>query len=186
MLNVELINRWIEEGRQKELADEGWHDDATFAGWLNLAKTQTKGKIGTLVVGAYYEDQGFAVEYIESKNLSGDLKYRREVHEKWKIVEVKISKCTVKWLRSGLQAISFWWNQIRPKKEWDEIVLVGVYPDELRIWRKSREEWDQTRHTLTSCSEKGHTGTNDLHKVNLKRNTRSDNFFEWEEIYRVK
>jgi len=178
-----FVNKWIDEALAHERSVQGWPPNARNRDYLKIHTPQQKGKIGTKVYAQWLTDQGFEVEIIEGKELSGDLRYRLLSTDSWTVTEVKLSKCTLKTLRCGFINLSLWWNQIRPRKKWDEIALVGIYPNHCRIWRKSREEWDRDCEALSTCSEKGHTGTDDLWKVNFRRNKRTDNFSEWKEVY---
>jgi hypothetical protein len=178
--------KFINEAIENE-SNSGWLPTDRHFPFLGIGTPQAKGKIGTQLFAHYLQTVHPDCEWeiIESDESSGDLKYkyRQSSSHKWTIVEVKLSKCTVGILKSGFKTLKLWFNQIRPAKQWDEIVLVGIFPNHYRIWRKTRAEWNEQCDRLASCSDKGHTGTNDLWKVVLLRNSQTDNFHEWDEVY---
>lgn len=147
--------------------------------WFSLASA-SKGKIGTLAYADLLRSKGLEVKIISSE---GDLEYKEAGSQKKTKVEVKTSKADVSKLKNGEHRFDLWFNQIRPKqKGWKEIVLVGVFPNHVRIWQKSRKEWDSTFSALESVSI-GHRGSEDLMEVRLRKNTNTNNLNEWKEIY---
>ena len=138
---------------------------------------QKKGKFGVLLVKSLYEEGGHEVQEI---NDEGDLMVDGD---RW---EVKTAKADVELKkRTGIVNEELWFNQIRPKQEgWIKVALVGIYPEGIKIWVKSRKEFLDKVATMSSTSScLTHVGTEDLAGVLLKKNSKRDNFYEWEEVY---
>jgi len=144
----------------------------------------SKGAHGVYAYKVYLDSLG-----AETKNISdeGDLKYRFKKSDTWRKAEVKTSKATLNVLcrPKGFVSEHLWFNQIRPMQSgWHEIVLVGVYPNHIRIWRKSREQWETGCKTLSSMVKGlSHVGSDQLGQVTLMKNTKKNNFNEWECIH---
>ena len=149
--------------------------------WFNN-NNSSKGSHGTFCYKQFLESEGNEVEIISDE---GDLRYRKGPHSKWVKTEVKASKVDLKTLKSGLINEQLWFNQLRPlQKGWDEIVLVGCYPNHIRIWRKSRTDWDKQCDRLDSTQKVlEHIGTDELRAVLLTKNSNRNNFHEWELIH---
>lgn len=145
---------------------------------------QAKGSHGSYAYKKFLENLGYEVRIISDE---GDLEYKKTNDQKWIKSEVKAAKSDLKKLNrpKGFITESLWFNQIRPKQSgWDEIVLVGFYPNHVKIWRKSRKDWDDSYRNLTSTNNVlSHKGTEELSAVSLKKNTKIDNFDEWECIH---
>jgi len=143
-----------------------------------------KGAHGSYAYKKYLEAQGFEAEIISDE---GDLRYRIDEDSPWIKAEVKAAKCDLKELQrpKGFVNESLWFNQLRPnQKGWDEAVLVGFYPNHIRIWRKTRAEWDATCDTMDSTNKVlEHIGTDELRGVRLNKNSKGSNFDEWECIH---
>lgn len=140
-----------------------------------------KGAIGTKVYKKYLESLGYEVKIVSNE---GDLMYRHPLWTYWIRSEVKASKAELTFTKRGFLTEKLWFNQIRPKQEgWDEVTLVGIYPNHIRIWRKTRKEWDAEFLTMNSTGGLSHIGTDDLKGIELVKNTRRDNFSEWECIH---
>jgi hypothetical protein len=133
---------------------------------------QKKGKFGVVLIQELLQNNGYQAEMI---NDEGDLKYRESDSDEWTKVEVKTAGVNMdgKW--------NAWFNQIRPNQEsWREVWLVSVFPNHIRIYKKSREDFvdnisimESTRKCLT------HYGTDDLAGANLT----DENESEWNCIY---
>jgi hypothetical protein len=94
----------------------------------------------------------------------------------------------IKGNHKGLITEKIWVNQIRPaQKEWKGIVIVGIYPNHVKIFRKSREDWDNQSNKISSivkaAKHTGQSGGEQLEAVNLIKNSKTNNFDEWECIY---
>lgn len=143
-----------------------------------------KGAHGTYAYKKFLENKGYKVRVISDE---GDLEYKKPSDKQWTKSEVKASKCDLTALKSpkGFINEKLWFNQLRPKqKGWHEAVLVGFYPNHIRIWRKSREEWDKTCDSMTSTNKVlEHIGTDELRGVMLSKNSKHSNFEEWECIH---
>ena len=156
-------------------------------GWSNL-NTQEKGSIGTQAYQRLLEKQGFETKIISNQ---GDIKYRKTAADAWIVAEVKTAGASLKQLKtSNFVDEGLWYNQIRPQqKGWDEMVLIGIYPNHYRIFRKARQEWDEEYKRGTAAYFKGlsHvTGAkepNQQESVRLLKRQKRNNFNEWECIY---
>jgi len=183
MININA-QQLISEGLTKDPSDfwsGSLHED-----WNNLPTPQVKGSIGSKIYKQFLEQSGYEVEIISDE---GDIRYRTSPEDEWIVDEVKAAKATLK-LRKTDGAVNeqLWFNQIRPGQQgWQNIVLVGIYPNHIRIWRKDRETWDTTYKSLDSVSNglkhTGQTGEEQLEQVTLKKNSNKDNFHEWNCIY---
>ena len=141
----------------------------------------SKGKVGVVAVKQYLENQGFEAQEISDQ---GDIQYRR-LREAWTKAEVKTSKANLTRLKTGQVNEMLWFNQVRPaQEEWDMLFLVGIYPNHVRIWQKTREDFLNNLAKMHS-TVKGlsHVGTSDLAQVTLKKNSKIDNFHEWEIVH---
>lgn len=142
----------------------------------------SKGSHGSYAYKKWLISQGFEAQIVSDE---GDVRYRKNADSPWIKAEVKASMCTLQKLKSGFVKESLWFNQLRPKqKGWDEAVLVGFYPNHIRIWRKTRRDWDETCDTMTSTNKVlEHIGTDELRGVRLSKNSNHSNFHEWECIH---
>ena len=159
---------------------ELWRGSAHESWFLN--NNAAKGSHGTYCYKVYLQNLGYEVEVISDQ---GDLRYRKTPSDSWIKVEVKASKANVSYTKSGSLKMQLWFNQLRPnQKGWHEVALVGVFPNHVRIWRKTREDWDKECNTLDSTTRVlEHIGTNELRGVQLVKNTKKNNFDEWECIH---
>jgi hypothetical protein len=151
-------------------------------GWDSLSTPQAKGDIGTEIYKKHLQLKGYEVEIISDE---GDIRYRKDATSPWIKDEVKVSKATLKVTHNGTKlSEKLWFNQVRPGQAgWDGIVLVGIYPEYIRIWRKDRQTWDETYRSLHSVQNGlKHTGQEQLEQVTLVKNSRTNNFGEWEEL----
>jgi hypothetical protein len=143
-----------------------------------------KGAHGAYAYKKFLKNKGYQVEIISDE---GDLRYKKNETDLWIKSEVKASKADLRTLKrpENFVAEKLWFNQLRPKqKGWEEAVLVGFYPNHIRIWRKSRKDWDKQCDTITSTNKVlEHVGTNELRGVMLEKNSRRNNFHEWECIH---
>jgi len=142
----------------------------------------SKGSHGTNCYKQYLENLGYEVRIVSDK---GDLEYKWPSLIEWIKAEVKAAKADLKILKDGKVNHSLWFNQLRPmQKGWDEAVLVGCYPNHIRIWRMSRKDFDAKYRTMSSTKDcLSHVGTNELVGVSLVKNTKKNNFHEWECIH---
>jgi len=146
--------------------------------WFRL-RNQIKGHVGTLALTQLLQAQGFTCRKISNQ---GDLEYF--VDGSWRKVEVKTSYAKLAVLKNGEVNQKLWFNQIRPQQsEWQEIVLVGVYPNHVRIWKMDRDQFFNRAPLMTSVDNRGHYGTQDMIQVNLLKNSNQDNFSEWNCVY---
>jgi len=142
----------------------------------------SKGKVGVVAVKQYLESQGFEAQEISNQ---GDILYQKRPGSMWIKAEVKTSKANLTRLVSGQVNEMLWFNQVRPaQEEWDMLFLVGIYPNHVRIWQKTREDFLNNLAKMHS-TVKGlsHVGTSDLAQVTLKKNSKIDNFHEWEIVH---
>tara|TARA_R110002167_G_scaffold365153_1_gene588945 strand:- start:2181 stop:2756 length:576 start_codon:yes stop_codon:yes gene_type:complete len=154
--------------------------------WNNLPTPQVKGSIGSKIYKEFLEQSGYHVEIISDQ---GDIRYRKTELDNWTVDEVKAAKATLK-VRKTDNGINeqLWFNQIRPGQQgWQNIVLVGVYPNHIRIWRMDRKTWDSSYKTLKSVAHglkhTGQTGDDQLEQVTLLKNSKRNNFDEWSCIF---
>tara|TARA_R110000772_G_C13265672_1_gene435776 strand:+ start:72 stop:647 length:576 start_codon:yes stop_codon:yes gene_type:complete len=154
--------------------------------WNNLPTPQVKGSIGSKIYKEFLEQSGYHVEIISDE---GDIRYRKTELDNWTVDEVKAAKATLK-VRKTDNGINeqLWFNQIRPGQQgWQNIVLVGVYPNHIRIWRMDRKTWDSSYKTLKSVAHglkhTGQTGDDQLEQVTLLKNSKRNNFDEWSCIF---
>jgi len=161
-----------------------WHG-SKHENWYNIINQQ-KGKAGTDLYSSFLESRGYETREISDE---GDLLYRKRGQQKWNRVEVKAGKANLKFLKDGFVTEQFWFNQIRPKQGgWDEVALVCVYPNHIKILINNRESFDSllrehqggVKNSLDGLS---HKGTEELAAVVLKKNTKINNFNEWREVY---
>ena len=157
--------------------------------WYFRINNQNKGKVGSEIVKQFLVECGFEAEIVSDK---GDIIYKKPEDLEYTKAEVKISKANLECLLRPKNFITeeLWFNQLRAKQSgWSEIFLVGIYPNHWRIWRKSREEFEDQINTLSSFNKKlSHVEADDptdknLRSVGLIKNTKSDNFHEWDEIF---
>ena len=154
--------------------------------WNHLPTPQVKGSIGSKIYKEFLEQSGYHVEIISDE---GDIRYRKTELDNWTVDEVKAAKATLK-VRKTDNGINeqLWFNQIRPGQQgWQNIVLVGVYPNHIRIWRMDRKTWDSSYKTLKSVAHglkhTGQTGDDQLEQVTLLKNSKRNNFDEWSCIF---
>jgi hypothetical protein len=148
--------------------------------WLRESN-DAKGKLGTWAVAQYLKHKGF-----ECRNISdeGDLEFRRLKTDQWEKAEVKASIITLTQLKNGHMNEGAWFNQVRMLQlGWAHLFLVGVYPNCLKIWYKSREDYVSARSTMKSTDGLSHIGTDELDSVVLTKNTNRNTFREWEIVY---
>lgn len=133
---------------------------------------QKKGKFGVVLIQELLQNNGYEAEQI---NDEGDLKYRLVGDEDWIKVEVKTAGVNMdgKW--------NAWFNQIRPNQEsWQEVWLVSVFPNHVRIYSKSRADFINNLSTMESTKKcLTHYGTDELAGANLTEANES----EWNRVY---
>lgn len=133
---------------------------------------QRKGKFGVVLIEELLQNNGYEAEQI---NDEGDLKYRKVGSDDWIKVEVKTAGVNMdgNW--------NAWFNQIRPNQEsWREVWLVSVFPNHVRIYKKSREDFVNNINVMESTKKcLTHYGTDDLAGANLTESNES----EWNCIY---
>lgn len=182
----------VEEMIQNELRQPDENDlwaGSKHQAWKHLGTPQIKGSLGTKIYKALLESQGCEVEIISDQ---GDIKWRKDKKSPWIKEEVKAAAATVELIYKGKEneqiKEQIWVNQIRPgQKEWEGIVIVGIYPNHTRIWRKTREDWDANYKTLDSVAKglkhTGQEGDEQLEQVTMVKNSKRNNFKEWDCIY---
>ena len=183
MINIDTKQLIIEglTGTENDLWANSLHED-----WNNLPTPQVKGAIGSKIYKQFLEQSGYEAEIISDE---GDIRYRRDANSPWIKDEVKAAKATLKVTHGGKNINEhLWFNQIRPgQSTWDNIVLVGIYPNHVRIWRKDRSTWDNTYKTLSSVSNglkhTGQVGEDQLEQVTLRKNSIRSNFSEWDCVF---
>jgi hypothetical protein len=107
-------------------------------GWLNETN-DAKGKHGTWALAQHLKEHGFDCRNI---NDEGDLEFRECTTHQWEKAEVKASVITLKLLKNGHMNEGAWFNQVRMLQHgWGHLFLVGVYPNYIKIWHKSREDY---------------------------------------------
>ena len=185
IINVENM---IENELSKPNGDDLWAG-SRHQGWKLLPTPQIKGSLGTKIYKEWLEDQGFEAEIISDQ---GDIKWRENENSAWVKDEVKAAGATVWTVHKGKDSEQVneqvWVNQIRPgQKDWDGIVIVGVYPNHTRIWRKTRQDWDVTYKSMDSVNKglkhTGQVGDDQLEQVTMIKNLKRNNFDEWDCIY---
>jgi hypothetical protein len=185
MINVKkIINKKIKSNRGKDLWVGSNHQN-----WKKLKTPQAKGSVGTEIYKAWLESQGHKARIVSDE---GDIEWSTDNGKTWVKDEVKAATATVNEIKhgknKGMITEKIWVNQIRPaQKSWKGIVIVGVYPNHVKIFRKSRQEWDKQYSNLTSVNEgmkhNGQTGEEQLEQVTLVKNQNRNNFGEWNCIY---
>ena len=133
---------------------------------------QKKGKFGVVLIQDLLQNNGYEAEQI---NDEGDLRYRKAGTDAWTKVEVKTAGVNMdgNW--------NAWFNQIRPNQEsWQEVWLVSVFPNHVRIYKKSREDFVSNINVMESTKKcLTHYGTDDLAGANLTASNES----EWDCIF---
>lgn len=185
MINIsDMINKEL----QKPNDDDLWLGSKN-QGWKHLPTPQVKGSLGTKIYKEWLEQQGYEAQIISDQ---GDIQWRKTEQDSWTKDEVKAAGATVaeiyKGKKNNMITEQIWVNQIRPgQKDWDGVVIVGVYPNHVKIWRKTRVAWDNTYRNLDSVTKglkhTGQTGDNQLEQVTMIKNSARDNFDEWDCIY---
>ena len=185
MINVrKLINNKIKANRGKDLWAGSSHQN-----WKKLKTPQAKGSIGTEIYKAYLESEGLKARIVSDE---GDIEWSQDDGKTWIKDEVKTASACVNKLtvgkKKGMITERAWVNQIRnAQKGWQGIVIVIVYPNHVKIFRKSREDWDKQYSSLTSVTKgmkhNGQTGEEQLEQVTLIKNSNRNNFNEWDCVY---
>ena len=162
---------------------------STNQGWKLLPTPQAKGAIGTKIYGAYLKSKGYQIRVVSDE---GDIEWRLNSKSPWIKEEVKAASATVNKIFKGkekeMTTEQIWVNQIRPgQKGWRGIVIVGIYPNHTKIWRKTREDWDKNYKKLDSVRKglkhTGQQGEDVLEQVTMIKNSKRNNFPEWNCIY---
>lgn len=183
-MNDDLFAKDLINSHKKEIP-EMWKN-SLHEGWFDV-NNQNKGEIGSKLVKKFLTDKGFEVEIISDK---GDIIYKKPEDLEFSKAEVKAAKANLEKLKSGFVTEELWFNQIRNKQSgWNEIFLVGMYPNHWKIWRKDRELL-QEQLTELSCFNKklahveaDNPNDKNLTSIGLIKNTKSDNFHEWDLIF---
>jgi hypothetical protein len=186
MINIKDL---IEEQLKQTVNEDNLWQGSTNQGWKLLPTPQAKGSLGTKIYKEWLEGKGYEAKIISDQ---GDIKWRKDSKSPWIKDEVKAASATVKIIFKGkekeMTTEQIWVNQIRPgQKTWRGIVIVGVYPNHTKIWRKTREDWDKNYKKLnsvqTGLKHTGQKGEDVLEQVTMIKNSNRDNFHEWECIY---
>jgi len=186
MINVKNL---IEQELKTTKNEENMWQGSKNQSWKLLPTPQAKGSLGTKIYKAVLEQQGKEARIISDE---GDIEWRKDPNSPWIKDEVKAAAATVKRVFKGKEkemiTEQIWVNQIRPgQKSWEGIVIVGVYPNHTKIWRKTRKEWDKNYKKLDSVQKglkhTGQKGEEVLEQVTMIKNSNRNNFHEWECIY---
>ena len=185
MIDVKkLINKKLKANRGKDLWAGSNHQN-----WKKLKTPQAKGSIGTEIYKAYLESKGYKARIVSDE---GDIEWSKDNGETWIKDEVKTATANVNEItrgkKKGMITEKIWVNQIRPaQKSWKGVVIIGVYPNHIKIFRKTREDWDKEHKNLSSVNSgmkhNGQTGQEQLEQATLIKNQNQNNFHEWDCIY---
>lgn len=116
---------------------------------LSLTTPQQKGELGVRIVKKIFESKGHTVTKISDE---GDLCINGEHSE--------VKYCTARFNHNGEQ---LWWNQIRPKQtKWTSLQLVAMYPNSIKVWSFTREEYFNILKKMDKIVTPGHTTGNDV------------------------
>ena len=181
---ITINTKQLIESKLKTKAESLW-DNSKHQGWKELSTPQIKGSLGTEIYQTWLKAKGYQTRIISDE---GDIEWRKTSNDPWIKDEVKVAAATLEQKADGSVNEQLWFNQIRPgQKSWNGITLVGIYPNHIKIWRKSREDWDSTYKTLSSVKNglkhTGQNGEEQLEQVTLKKNNRVNNCHEWDLIY---
>ena len=174
----------IKDMSEKQNLNEHWVG-SKHEPW-NSMNNDGKGKCGTLIYQQILEEKGFETKVISAQ---GDLLYRKPEEAEWTRAEVKASKATFSFCKDGTISESFWFNQIRPKQKlWNEVVLVCVAPNHVRIYVNGRNSFNKlfsefNNGAKNSLAGLSHIGTDELAQVKLINNSKTCNLDEWVEFY---
>lgn len=185
MIDVKkIINKELKKTNKRDL----WIG-SKYENWQDLDTPQAKGSVGVDIYKEWLISQGYKAKKVSDQ---GDILWSQDGGKTWIKDEVKTATVGVKKLirgnHKGLITESIWVNQIRPaQKEWKGIVIVGIYPNHVKIFRKSREDWDNQCDKISSivkaAKHTGQSGSEQLEAVSLIKNSNRNNFDEWECIY---
>ena len=128
-----------------------------------------KGHLGTRIVKKILQSDGHEVEKIHDE---GDLRINGE-HS-----EVKFCMADINKLKNGFITESLWWNQIRPQQEkWTTLCLVAMYPDFVRVYLITREQYFDVLKNMPGIVKGGHTSKGGertdevLEQISIVKNT---------------
>lgn len=135
---------------------------------LSLKSPQQKGELGVRIVKSILESRGHTVAKISDE---GDLRINGE-HS-----EVKFGLPTLGKLKNGFITEYLWWNQIRPQQtKWTTLQLVAMYPNSIKVWSFTREEYFNILKKMDKIVTPGHTTGNeastDLDQIKFIKNSR--------------
>jgi len=161
--NLDSVTALVDKVMQTDEALQLW-EGAKNSSVLKLTKPQQKGELGVQIVKNLLEKKGHLVKKISDE---GDLLIDGE-HS-----EVKYATVTLK--ANGNE--QFWWNQIRPKQnKWKSLYLVGMYPDHVKVWSFTRDEYFNNLKKIDKLVTPGHTTGNnkstDLEQVKFVKNSK--------------
>ena len=183
------VKELIEQELKTTKSEEDLWQGSINQSWKLLPTPQAKGSLGTKIYKATLEKQGKEARIISNE---GDIEWRDGPDSPWVKDEVKAASATVKRIYKGKKnemiTEQIWVNQIRPgQKSWEGVVIVGVYPNHTKIWRKTRKNWDSNYKKLSSVQKglkhTGQKGDEVLEQVTMVKNSKRNNFDEWECIY---
>jgi|10_taG_2_1085330.scaffolds.fasta_scaffold140715_2 hypothetical protein len=167
MSNTIKVNSLVNEVMKSDEKLKFW-EDSKNSGVLSLTTPQQKGELGVRIVKTLLEEKGHVVEKISDQ---GDLRIDGEHSE--------VKYATVTLGTNGQEQL--WWNQIRPKQEkWTSLQLVGMYPDHVKVWSFTRQQYFNTLKQIDKLVTPGHTTGNqkstDLEQVKFVKNSNRDEF----------
>lgn len=129
---------------------------------------QFKGNLGTHFIRQYFEGHGIETQKISDE---GDLIVAG------KKGEVKTALVSYEFLKSGKVNESLWWNQIRPLQSgWENLYLVAVYPDRIRIWEFDRDNGLKLAESTGGCEHTGQGQEKGLLAVQIDKKQKKSNY----------
>jgi hypothetical protein len=181
------FNKIVEQYLSKD-RDDFWSSSINQA-FKTLPTPQAKGSVGVKFYKQYLESKGYEARIISNQ---GDIEWREDSKSPWNKDEVKTATTELKRINKNklneMIKEKIWVNQVRPaQKEWQGLVIIGIYPNHEKIWRMTRDEWDSNFETLDSVQRgmkhTGQLGKGNLEQVTLVKNSNRNNFHEWPLIY---
>jgi hypothetical protein len=158
-INISSLVNDVMKGDEKLKLWEGSRNSDV----LSLKTPQQKGELGVRIVKSILESRGHTVTKISDE---GDLCINGEHSE--------VKYCTAKFNDNGEQ---LWWNQIRPKQtKWTSLQLVAMYPNSIKVWSFTREEYFNILKKMDKIVTPGHVTGNDastdLEQVKFVKNSK--------------
>tara|TARA_R100000426_G_scaffold86760_2_gene69020 strand:+ start:44 stop:631 length:588 start_codon:yes stop_codon:yes gene_type:complete len=182
------VNKIINSKLKKDNLGDLWFN-SKYERFKHLETPQAKGTVGAMIYQEYLRQRGCIAEIVSNE---GDIEWSHDGGKSWIKDEVKTASATVKLIFKGKEkemiSEQVWVNQIRPsQKGWQGLVIVAVYPNHVKIFRKNRKDWDEQYKNLSSVTNglkhNGQIGEEQLEQVTLIKNSKRSNFHEWDMIY---